>query len=310
VKTNIISIILMLNFYNSVYSQELILEEGMYFKYPKPGDGIWVEKPNKTDTSRYKYSKDNISYKVGTRFIYDYCFIDKAGVKRKFIVTKNQTSKENPLNLTSYTDSSDSTIDKIMLAVTDAKETYPACVGDSTCTQTVISYSYLKKTIVSDDTLCNYFKSKNSSNVYCQYSPVATGIYDNKKNIWMHPPRQYTFKMLQLSPFPFYQLDESVKYWAWNVEVGGSYLDPRWVDTKENIKVRYDYERQKDKTIRTVFGRIKCKVTTAKGTSQSGDFIMKTSLKSYYNPAYGFVKLEYKNIDDSKIVIQLVEIAN
>jgi hypothetical protein len=277
----------------------------MYFKNPKPNDGIWVEKSNKKDTTKYKYSKNNLSYKVGREFIYDYYFMDKSGVKKKFLLSKNETSTKNPLNLTGYDNNDDTTIEKIRLAVTDAKETYPACTADSTCTQTVISYSYLTKNQASCDSTCSFWRSNEK---YCSCGAVATGIYDNQKNIWVHPPRQYTFKILQLSPFPFYQLDESITHWAWNLEIGGAYLDPRWVKSKGNIKVRYEYERQSDQTVKTALGNIKCKVTNALSSSQSENLKMKSTLKSYYNPKYGFVRLEYKNIDGSKIVIQLEEV--
>jgi hypothetical protein len=308
-KITSILIISILNCYASIYSQELILEDGMYFRDPKPNDGIWVEKPNKKDTTKYKYSKNNLSYKVGREFIYDYYFMDKFGVKKRFLLSKNEISTKNPLNLTSYNNNDDTTIEKIRLAVTDAKETYPACTSDSTCTQTVISYSYLTKNKTDCGSNGSFFKSKKTNQTYCSCGAVATGIYDNKKNIWMHPPRQYTFKILQLNPFPFYQLDETIKNWAWNVEVGGAYLDNRWVKTKENIKVRYDYERQNDQIIETAFGNLNCKVTNAIGSSHSENFKMKTILKSYYHPEYGFVRLEYKNIDGSKIIIQLVEVS-
>lgn len=301
-------IIIILNFYTSLYSQQLILEDAVYFKNPNPNDGIWLEKPNKTDTTKFKYSKNNLTYKVGREFIYDYYFIDKSGAKKKFLLTNDQTSIQNLLNLTSYEKITDTTIDKIRLTVTDAKETYPACTADSTCTQTVISYSYLTTNQKVCDSACSSVKSKKSNESYCSCGSVATGIYDNKKNVWMHPPRQYTFKILQLNPFPFYQLDKSIKNWAWHLEIGGVYLDPRWVKTKDNIKVRYEYERQNDETIKTTFGNIKCNVTNAIGLSQSENFSMKTGLKSYYHPDYGFVRLEYINIDNSKIVIQLVEV--
>jgi hypothetical protein len=306
-----VSLLFLLSINCKAFCQHLILEDGMYFKNPKPDDGIWIEKTNKSDTSRYKYSKNNLSYRVGRTFIYDYYFTNVTKKKRKFLLTKKQVSKENPLNLSNYQNITDTTIDKIMLEVTDAKETYSACSNDSTCTQTVITYSYLTKCKSTSDSACQCFKSKNADDTYyCSHNSVATGVYDNKKNIWLHPPRQYTFKILQFNPFPFYQLDESVKHRAWNLEIGGSYLDNRWVNSKDKIWMRYDYKRQNDEIIKTVFGSLKCKVTYALGKSQSGNLNIKTTLKSYFHYAYGFIRLEYRNIDGSKIIIHLVEMRN
>jgi hypothetical protein len=64
----------------------------------------------------------------------------------------------------------------------------------------------------------------------------------------------------------------------------------------------------KDEELYTPFGKIPCKVTKGSGTSESGNILMKTYLKSYYNPKYGFVRLEYININGTQIIIQLIEI--
>jgi hypothetical protein len=180
-------------------------------------------------------------------------------------------------------------------------ETFPNY--DSTYTQTVMSYAY----IIKNDSLCECFQ-RGETNRLLLCSGVSTGVIDNAKNLWMHPPRQFTFKILQLNPFPFYYLDESVNHWSWDLETGNPYLDPRWINYKGNIKIHFDYTRQKDEVINSPSGKIKCKVTNGTGTSEFDNTTMKTYLKSYYHPTYGFVRLEYTNIDGTRIVIQLVEV--
>jgi hypothetical protein len=266
-------------------------------------DGIYSEKVIKNDTASHRYTIDNISYKLGRTFIYDYYYLDKSGSKFKFIRTENY-SEENPLHLIPIKNINDSTIDKIRIEVSDHLEIMSSY--DTTYTQTVFDYSYLDRKGKTKDTLCEYYRKKlKRADMNCM--DEGTGVIDNKKNLWIHPPRQYTFKMLELCPFPFHYLDESIKKWGWNLGVGGFYLDPRWINQKEKIQINYEYLRGKDETISTPFGKINCKVTngTAKSELQSG--MLRTYLKSYYHPNYGFVKLEYTTINGSKIVMDLIE---
>lgn len=289
-------------FPSRVFSQEFFLDDGIYFEKPVTGDGIWTEKANYADTSMHKYTRDNLSYKLGNVFIYDYYYLDASGKKKKFLLTKNESSTANPLNLVDYDQLTDSTIERIMLRVTDKREDFKAC--DSSCTQTTICYSYLIK----NKKAKSKTDSKNSTgNRYISCEAVSTGVIDNKKNIWMHPPRQFTFRILQLSPFPFYQQQEDVMHWAWNVTVNGVYLDARWIPSKEKITVRTDYERKKDEKLATVFGDLSCKVTTATAILRSANFETKTYLKSYYHQQYGFLKLEYTLVNGAKMIIDLIE---
>lgn len=296
-------LILITSFLNA---QELYLDDASFHKSRRPGDGMWVEKVNDAAVAGNKYSRDNITFRKGKQFVYNYYFISKeGGGKKKFLVSKND-SAANPFRLISYDQPVDSLLDKVLLQVTDEKETYAACMQDSSCTQTTILYSYL---MPGAGNAAATFRSNHSGKTYSMVGARATGVVDNRKNIWLHPPRQFTFRILQLSPFPFYMFDESVRTWAWNVEVSGAYLDPRWVKSSASLMVRYAYERASDETIQTAFGKLRCKVVNAKGSSVT-DAAFSSSLKSYYHPEYGFVLLEYRNIDGSKLVLQLEEMDN
>ena len=265
-------------------------------------DGIYAEKPLLRDTTKHKYSLDNISYKLNSTFIFDYYYIDLDGQKKKFLRSENESSKTNPLNLASLDNKSDSVIGKIKMHVDDDNEMFVRF--DSSYTQTTFMYTYLDKTLRMPDTLCEYLKKKNPG-MAC--GDEGTGIVDNKKNLWIHPPRTFTFKILQLNPFPFYYRDETVKSWSWSLETGGSYLDPRWINSQRNITINYTYHRLPDEIIETPLGKLQCKVTDGSGTCKLKNGVLKTSLKSFYYPNYGFVRLEYENINGTKLVMQLIE---
>ncbi len=275
---NIISVGLLL-------SQELLYDSGLYY-----------ESPIYSDTSQSRYSLDNISYKKNRILIYDYYYLDKSGAKKKFLmkgdIMKPDLTSKNPMNLTDYENPSDSAIDKIKIIVTDWLNSFAE--QDPKWTQTVFSYDYL-------------YKNGNPKD-YFSWLDGASGVIDNKKNLWMHPPRDYGFKILELNPFPFYYLDENIKRWTWTLDVGGFWLDPRWIDRKETITIKYEYIKSVDETLTTPLGKINCRVTNGTGTADLGNKTMKTFLKSYYNPEYGFVRLEYINVDSTKIVIQLIDI--
>lgn len=266
-------------------------------------DGIYSEKIIKNNTDKRRYTKDNISYKFGRTFIYDYYYEDKSGSKYKFIRTEYH-SEENPLQLIPINTIHDSTIDKIRLAVTDHIEIYEKY--DTTYTQTVFDYSYLDRKGKLKDTICEYFKKKGQ-HVDISCMDEGTGVIDNKMNLWIHPPRTYTFKILEFCPFPFQYIDESVKKWGWNLSVGGFYLDPRWINEKERVQINYEYLRAKDEILTTPLGKITCKVTNGTAKSDLTNGMLRTYLKSYYHANYGFVRLEYTLINGSKIIMNLLE---
>lgn len=266
--------IIFLLFTLNSFSQQLTLE-----------DGIYIEVPDYNDTTLHKYTIDNISYVLNSEFIYDYYYIDSTNRKYKFIQNVNY-NLDNPLNLIEVDSLKSNYIDKIKIIVSD--DSYIFKSFDSSYNQTVVAYHYLD----------------NDSSKQETY----TGVIDNKMNVWIHPPRQYTFCILQLCPYPFYYLDESINDWEWNLYTNGIYLDPRWIKSTEGINLNFDYKRLPDEKIKTPFGILQCKVTYATGTFKNGNITSHTYLKSYYHPNYGFVKLEYELINKDKIIINLIEI--
>ncbi len=265
-------------------------------------DGIYCEKPNPKDTTKHKYTKDNISYKLNMTFVYNYYYMDKAGKKYKFML-KQEPTEGNPLNLVAVDSKALDVINRFKYGISDDEDMFG---GKPDYTQTVFGITYLRPNAKGKDTLCD--EARNIPNLFCYEE--GTGIIDNKINLWMHPPRSYTFRILQLCPYPFQYLNEAVKNWTWTLETGGNrYLEKRYIDTKGQspIKVKYEHKREKDEIIETPLGKVNCKVTSATGTCETLSWF-KTGLKSYYHPNYGFVRLEYDLINGDKMVIWLEQI--
>jgi hypothetical protein len=246
----------------SLNAQELIYENGIY-----------SEKPNKKDTSNLKYTLDNKIYIHNRTINYDYYFLlENDTTKYKF-----RNLEESKYSLCSKYDCDSEIIDKIKLEVNDRLFLFDF---DSTYSQTVISYYYLS----------------NNNNILKKES---TGIIENRKNTWIHPPRNFDFKILEINPFPFISFEED--NWNWTLEIGDIWGSEKWKTWKGIINVNYKYKNIGKTKIMTKLGEVECTVTESEANSILGS----TFLKSFYNEKYGFVKLEYTNIDNSKLIYEI-----
>lgn len=72
----------------------------------------------------------------------------------------------------------------------------------------------------------------------------------------------------------------------------------KWEGKIEN---KYEYEIKEKKNITTKLGNLECFVVYGKAKSRIGE----TKLISYFNTQFGFVKLEYTNIDGSKTFLEI-----
>lgn len=246
-------------------------------------EGVFVEKIITKDTSIHRYSIDNIIYKPDRIFLYDYYFKDKNGAIRKIIGDKN-SDIENQLYETVDTGFQDvNIIDKIRMTVTDDLKFFLRT--DSDYTQTVIKYEY-----------CN----KNGNSIASE----ETGLIENTKNVWVHPPRSFYFKILEINPFPFVRMD-SVETWNWPLQVGEFSSNSKWKQWKGRLDMEMAYKKLANEILKTNFGMLVCEVVSATASSRIG----KSWLKSYFNSKYGFVKLEYTNIDGTKLIMNLIDLS-
>ena len=146
-------------------------------------------------------------------------------------------------------------------------------------------------------------------NYYSRYDIVPnfekSGIIENSMNIWLHPPRSNWFRMTEINPFPYIKSPFEVgKSWAWELEIGDQWGNKNWKTWDGNILNRYFYKITSKEIINSVFGKLLCYVIFSTAYSEIGQ----TSLTAYFNETYGFVKLFYKNIDGSELLMNLVEV--
>lgn len=134
----------------------------------------------------------------------------------------------------------------------------------------------------------NYYDDLNNV-----ISVEKTGLIENDKNIWLHPPRIGIMNVLQMNAFPYIKLNENLNRWEWQLEA--SYK------SYKKIKLTHKYERKAKETLIFNNKKIICEVIESNTISS----IKKSSAKFYFNSEYGFVKLIFRNFDSSSYVFKL-----
>ncbi len=255
---------------------EIKEEKVDYPKYELMGekDHVLVESFDASVVDINKYNHNNVVFKVGAEFIYAYEHITPEGKVQYFKKTKNDRAWEfvdpDSLNF--------STIQTIKISVMDGN---PMANGIPDYNQTNLKYQYLD----------------NDS-----YS--MSGVIENEANIWMHPPRDYYFEILELNPFPYIKAPYEIGHkWNWRLEIGDGWADERWKVWDGMIENIYTYEIIDKTVLETELGTLDCFIIKSNAKSRIGQ----TKLIAFFNEKYGFVKLNYTNIDGSKTNLNLID---
>ncbi len=251
-------------------------EDALQYKYD---DGFWVEAIDTIlDVNDNPFNHDNTIYVPGKEYIYDYQFFTKDGQERKI---SQQGYSLRPLDsLTTMT---------IMKFSVEADTDRFLGGKDPEYAQTELKY--------------RYYLINDSIN-----PPVeSSGVIENEKNVWMHPWRRARlFYYLQLNPYPFIQAPYEIgNTFEWSFLVGGQWGDKEWASWEGNVELTHQYEIVAKEKVSTSFaGDLECVVVEGVGTSELG----RTTLTSYFNETYGFVRFDYLNIDSSRFIINLIEV--
>lgn len=249
-------------------------------------DGITVEKPNKNEVFDKIYNSNNTIYKIGKTFTYSYYYENLDG--KKFHIAKGEQIKKenyyiNNWKFVEIENQNEETLIKINLKPVEGN-VFQGKIDDYN--QTGIAYEY----IMNNDR---------------PLTMEVTGAIENEMNVWIHPPRSSFFQILEINPFPYIKAPYKVgTKWNWKLEIGDNWSDKRWLEWKGRIENSYDYEIVDKKNISTKLGELECYIVNSTAKSRIGN----TELVSYFNPIYGFVKLEYKNIDGTKTVLELEKV--
>ncbi|WP_153042805.1 hypothetical protein [Rufibacter ruber] len=129
------------------------------------------------------------------------------------------------------------------------------------------------------------------------------GGIERAEKFWLHPPRYGKYAILELNPFPDIRLPaRKGQAWEWTVYPPDFYSDPAWAIWKGMIDVKNRYRTEDTALVDTPLGKLTCQRVQSTGTSKFGT----TTLETYFHPLYGFVRLNYVNINGSKTELEML----
>ena len=237
-------------------------------------EGIFVEKFDPSVTDENRYNLDNVVFKVGRTFVYDYTYRDKAGQEFHFEGGRDGWNFA-PLGTDRYY-----VVKQVHIKVLPGLEPM---------IQTIPDYN---------QTLLNFTCPPNTDY-------TISGVVENYKNIWMHPPREALFRILELNPFPFIQAPYEVGHsWEWELDVDQKWGDPRWATWEGAITNKYNYKIAEQKTLSTAFGDLECLMIHADAKSELGQ----TSMVAAFHAEYGFIDMKFVNVDGTEMEMVLTEL--
>lgn len=249
-------------------------------------DGLLIEYFDSTRKEDFnKYNEDNKIYKPGRIFVYDYSYTNQQGEDRTCTLVNNTKVPGNKAWYFSQAkDVSPTTITEIHITILQGIGILQKLRPDYNKTVGKFNYSYPAE--MSD------FKEQ-------------TGIVENEQNVWMTPPRFRMFRMLELNPYPFIKAPFEVgNKWTWKKMIQPRWADVQWVTWDGVLENNYAYEIVAEKRLDTAFGELTCYEVNAIATNALG----KSYLRSYFNPEYGFLMLDYINIQGSRMTLSLKSI--
>jgi hypothetical protein len=269
---------------------------------------IWTEVIDSSNTSPTRYSVDNLVYKLGTVFTYAVQMQDKnqKDIACSFHYDENKDWSDAG-HFIEPTQKNKESVEYISYRVpADPTKLEMSGMGAyNSQTDIWIDYKNAQK-----KTLGTQYDSTHWNPDYRgKFKPSGdlTGVIDNKKNVWIHPPRMRCFKINELNPFPFVQLPlmEGNK-WFWGISAGGEWGDKRWAAWSGLMTIKSTYE-VKEKTKRTTkMGELDCFRVECEANSSVGT----THLTFYFNPEFGFIYMAFTNIDNSTTILELIEKTN
>ena len=246
-------------------------------------DGLFIEYFDSTRKEDFnKYTADNKIYQPGRIFVYDYSYVNQEGLDRTCTLVETGKIPGNKAWYFSQTkDVSPTTITDIHVTVIYGLGILQKFRPDYNKTVAKYNYSYPAE--------------------MSEYKEQA-GIVENEQNVWMTPPRFRMFRMLELNPYPFIKAPFEVgNKWTWKKMIQPRWSDVQWVTWDGILENKYEYEIVGEKRLDTAFGELICYEIYATATNALGT----SSLRSYFNAEYGFLMLDYQNIQGSRMILNL-----
>ena len=132
-----------------------------------------------------------------------------------------------------------------------------------------------------------------------------TGMIQNTDRVWAHPPRTRSFEMLEINPFPEIRYPLKInKQWKSELKVSENWGNQRTFMWEGILDINTKYKITDKIKLNTRLGILDCYKVYAQSHNEYGF----SELVAFYNEEYGFVKLEYSNMDKSKLYLTLFDL--
>jgi hypothetical protein len=136
----------------------------------------------------------------------------------------------------------------------------------------------------------------------------STTVTENPQRIFLHPPRSHGFVMTEFNPFPTVNFPLNIgNSWTSFISIPDVFLKKANIRSRSTDGLTHfdlEYKITSDTTISTKIGMVLCKKIEAKGKAALGN----TSATFYFSEKWGFVEIEYHNIDGSELSLKLTDI--
>ncbi|RKD86141.1 hypothetical protein [Mangrovibacterium diazotrophicum] len=135
-----------------------------------------------------------------------------------------------------------------------------------------------------------------------------TGAIEDTNRVFIHPPRNNEFRILEYSPFPYVKYPlKTNSNWNWQLTLGKYWEDEELnVLANDTLQYRYQVEAKNQE----YFSFAKSLLTYYEIRSYSINPKFKSEFVGYFNDGYGFVYCQFQNIDNSTITFELVNVAS
>jgi hypothetical protein len=256
-----------------VFGQNFRQQDNLYYELP---DSVTVKNTN-------FFNLDNNIYKPGIEFKFSYQIIKNGDTLLVRVDKKGDTKTSN------WTFVKEGNVDSLTIQY--------------------VSFKILEGYGGLDQLFPDYSQTVIQQNYYSGSGLLfdgTTGLIENMHNVWLHPFRGKYFSVLEFSPFPYIKFPATPgSNWKWILnDISERWSDKRIIEYSGKQQAIYAYRVTGTKTLNTSLGKLKCVVT--KGIANTGLGI--TKLTSYFNKRYGFVALDYSNIDGSIVKLKLLEV--
>ncbi len=125
-----------------------------------------------------------------------------------------------------------------------------------------------------------------------------TGLIEDSTKVWLHPPRALGFVILEFSPFPeiLKPFDKDTS-WVREMHIPQQWSEKLNLDVDGSTSMQITYKQGAQQTMTTPLGELDCYKVTAESTGKLGQ----TQATFYFHEEFGFVQMEYDNIDGSRL---------